>query len=93
MKHYAQIKINGLELQVNLGWPSGERKKPQIVKLDVAIDFPTPPLGCMTSGGAIYQQAKLMPNQTAAFAMRGILSSFLKVLTKRDQALGLFFFS
>src|SRR6185312_9982306 len=45
---YAQIKINGLELQVNLGWPSGERKKLQIVKLDVAIDFPTPPLGCVT---------------------------------------------
>lgn len=48
MKHYAQIKINGLELQVNLGWPSGERKKPQIVKLDVCIDFPAPPSGCVT---------------------------------------------
>ena len=48
MTHYAKIKINGLELQVNLGWPSGERKKPQIVKLDISIDFPTPPLGCVT---------------------------------------------
>ncbi len=48
MKSYAQMKINGLELQVNLGWPSGERKKPQIVKLDVSIDFPSPPRGCIT---------------------------------------------
>lgn len=48
MKNDARINLNGLELQVNLGWPQGERKKTQIVTLDVSIGFATEPLGCTT---------------------------------------------
>lgn len=42
------MTLNGLKLSVNLGWPQGERKKTQIVSLDVIIAFPHPPLGCTT---------------------------------------------
>jgi len=42
------LHLNALELSVNLGWPQGERKKTQIVTLDVSLFFPTPPLGCTT---------------------------------------------
>lgn len=48
MKNNACLKLNGLELSVNLGWPKGERKKSQIITLDVFISFPTTPLGCTT---------------------------------------------
>jgi dihydroneopterin aldolase len=42
------LTLNSLELSVNLGWPKGERKQSQIVTLDVLIEFPVPPSGCMT---------------------------------------------
>ncbi len=48
MKNYAQMNLNGLELTVNLGWPQGERKKTQIVTLNVSILFAAPPAGCVT---------------------------------------------
>ncbi|HSW93703.1 MAG TPA: dihydroneopterin aldolase [Gammaproteobacteria bacterium] len=48
MKNTASLTLNGLELSVNLGWPQGERKKSQIVTLDVSIFFPEPPSGCKT---------------------------------------------
>ncbi|HSW69186.1 MAG TPA: dihydroneopterin aldolase [Gammaproteobacteria bacterium] len=48
MKNYASMHLNGLELSVNLGWPKGERKKSQIVMLDVTIHFSKIPLGCTT---------------------------------------------
>jgi len=48
MKNNVSLKLNGLELSVNLGWPKGERKKSQIVTLDVFITFPSPPSGCTT---------------------------------------------
>jgi FolB domain-containing protein len=48
MKNNARMNLNGLELRVNLGWPQGERKKTQIVTLDVSIGFGTTPLGCTT---------------------------------------------
>ncbi len=42
------MKINGLELSVNLGWPQDERKGVQIVMLDVSIHFPDLPPACLT---------------------------------------------
>lgn len=48
MKTHAHMNLNGLELSVNLGWPQGERKKTQIVTLNVYIFFAAPPTGCTT---------------------------------------------
>ena len=48
MKTYSRITLNSLELGVNLGWPQGERKKQQIVTLNVTICFPQTPQGCTT---------------------------------------------
>lgn len=45
---YTSMTLNGLELSVNLGWPSGERRKPQIVIADITLRFATPPKGCAT---------------------------------------------
>lgn len=43
-------KITLLELKLNvfLGWPKSERIKKQTISLQVEIDFPEPPLGCVT---------------------------------------------
>lgn len=46
MTQHACIKLNGLELSVNLGWPQGERVKQQIVTLDATIYFAKAPLAC-----------------------------------------------
>lgn len=43
-----QINLNGLQLLVNLGWPQDERKKQQVVTLDVTLGFAAPPRGCVT---------------------------------------------
>ncbi|MEO8401636.1 MAG: dihydroneopterin aldolase [Gammaproteobacteria bacterium] len=42
------IRLNQLELSVNLGWPQGERIKPQIVTADVIIHFTKPPAACVS---------------------------------------------
>lgn len=38
--------INSLELELFLGWPSEERRRKQIVCLDIAISFPAAPKAC-----------------------------------------------
>lgn len=48
MKKSSQITLQGLELNVSLGWSSKERKTEQPVTLDVRIDFLEPPVACLT---------------------------------------------
>jgi FolB domain-containing protein len=48
MTMYSSITLNNLELSVNLGWPQGERIKPQIVALDVTLHFLSLPSACMS---------------------------------------------
>ena len=46
MTQYSNITIQGLALNVNLGWPDTERQSQQIVILDVTLHFEKPPLAC-----------------------------------------------
>jgi FolB domain-containing protein len=45
-KIYSTLHINNLELNVNLGWRTQERKKDQGIVIDLIIRFPTPPKAC-----------------------------------------------
>lgn len=44
----SSIAIQGLELDVNLGWTQGERATQQTVVTDVQIHFVAPPRACTT---------------------------------------------
>ncbi|MCD6039269.1 MAG: folX [Gammaproteobacteria bacterium] len=48
MKKHARISLHQLELSLSLGASETERLKPQIVKVDIDIDFPVPPQACRT---------------------------------------------
>jgi len=45
---HALLKINDLELSVNLGWPEEERATQQIVMVSLEIFFNTPPKACLS---------------------------------------------
>ena len=42
------LHIHNLELNINLGWRSKERRQEQAVLLDMDIQFPSPPAACLT---------------------------------------------
>lgn len=42
------LRINNLELNLNLGWRSKERSEEQAVLLNMIIRFPKPPQACIT---------------------------------------------
>lgn len=42
------LTLNGLELHIYLGWPTAERLQLQTVKVDITIQFTTPPSACTT---------------------------------------------
>lgn len=44
----SSIVLNGLELNVNIGWPEAERIPKQIVVVDIYIRFAEPPHACKT---------------------------------------------
>ena len=44
----SKLTINGFELAVLLGWPEAERQQAQTVRIDLAIEYETPPTACMT---------------------------------------------
>jgi dihydroneopterin aldolase len=45
---HSTLRIQGLELNLNLGWRSKERNEEQAVLLDMEMVFPTPPSACLT---------------------------------------------
>jgi dihydroneopterin aldolase len=48
MNLLASLEIKCLELCVFLGWPKEERKKEQVVLLDILIHYQIPPKACET---------------------------------------------
>lgn len=40
------LTINGYELPVHLGWPEAERQQAQTVRVDLTVQFSTPPKAC-----------------------------------------------
>lgn len=47
-KKKSSLLLQGLALQVNLGWRKQERGKEQAVILDLTLAFPQPPKACLT---------------------------------------------
>jgi dihydroneopterin aldolase len=45
MQH-CKLTINGFELAVLLGWPDAERQQAQTVRIDLTIQFKSPPPAC-----------------------------------------------
>lgn len=43
-----KLSINGFELPVHLGWPDAERQQAQIIRIDLQIQFASPPKACVT---------------------------------------------
>ena len=43
-----RLELKGVDLELRLGWPEEERAQPQVVKLDLVIDFATAPEACAT---------------------------------------------
>lgn len=72
MKNTARITLNGLTLSVHLGWPHNERKKEQLIVLDVFIDFTKPPLGCVTD------------QLTDTYCYAALISAIEKEIKERD---------
>ena len=48
MTKFASMTLQGLKLNVFLGWPQQERQQEQSVTLDVMISFIRPPVACLT---------------------------------------------
>ena len=46
MTNKSSLFINGLELELFLGWPNAERMRKQIVTLDLDIVYPATPTAC-----------------------------------------------
>ena len=46
MTNKSSLFINGLELELFLGWPNEERMRKQIVTLDLDIVYPATPAAC-----------------------------------------------
>lgn len=44
----ASLHLNEIELFVHLGWPEEERKQPQAVRVNIEVEFETPPDACET---------------------------------------------
>lgn len=47
-KIYSTLRLNDLELMINLGWDAQERTQKQKVLLNLLIQFPVPPKACQT---------------------------------------------
>jgi FolB domain-containing protein len=45
---HSSLSLNGLTLDVFLGWPEEERQQKQIVKLDVTVHFSQPIQACVS---------------------------------------------
>lgn len=48
MNNKSSLFINGLELELFLGWPNEERMRKQIVTLDIDITYPAVPRACLS---------------------------------------------
>lgn len=44
----ACLILNGLQLDIYLGWPKTERLERQVVSVDITIEFDRPPEACVT---------------------------------------------
>lgn len=44
----ACLTVNGLELNINLGWPQAERQQQQTIIVDIIIQFNETPPACIT---------------------------------------------
>lgn len=48
MSAKSSLFINGLEMELFLGWPNEERMRRQIVSLDIEIQYPATPKACVS---------------------------------------------
>ena len=42
------MSLNQFQLSVQIGWPHEERKRHQLIAVDVTLGFPSPPKACQT---------------------------------------------